>query len=318
MSRHQEHHEKLTNGVGKCSATMWSGGGGDAGFCDDPAYGHQRPLDQHEKEYAQATGIRRAFAMALACPRHGGPPKPIVCTRCNDTHKMTRGDREVSCTSCPRPCDKVTCRKSAVDAYCDTTPCPCDCHVEKLAAAPAVVPVVALLLPGMKSVDDHLTDVLEAAHEPVWNVNEKRRRLPEETTHGYIVARDELWRVDRADLMEHLAGARAALDKMKADQICTFCGGVTSNHHWLSCLKHPARLEVERLRTTARELIEFLEKMVVVDVTHITTSSREAIGEELLCGCVPPHQIRLGHNFAASTRCEVCHAACIHLPPRRR
>ena len=51
-----------------------------------------------------------------------------VCDTCNDTHRMEvhdeHGDSRVyPCTHCPAPCER--CRKGA---YCETTPCTCDCH----------------------------------------------------------------------------------------------------------------------------------------------------------------------------------------------
>lgn len=58
-----------------------------------------------------------------------------VCTRCNDTHRMQLGDREVACTFCPVPCQK--CRGGGgLDAYCGAWPCPCACHGKPALAAP--------------------------------------------------------------------------------------------------------------------------------------------------------------------------------------
>ena len=75
----QEHHKKLTNGVGKCSVPMWCGGCPD-GFCDEPAYGFRPPCPDY---YSPVTGqIHRldekysGYVPGLACPRHGGPEKP--------------------------------------------------------------------------------------------------------------------------------------------------------------------------------------------------------------------------------------------------
>ncbi len=55
-------------------------------------------------------------------------PEP-VCDRCNDTHLVydSRFEREIMCTSCPTPCPK--CRRHQ-EAYCATTPCPCECHAQ--------------------------------------------------------------------------------------------------------------------------------------------------------------------------------------------
>jgi len=39
MAGCNEHHKKLTDGVGKCPVLMWCHGL-SAGFCDKPAYGN--------------------------------------------------------------------------------------------------------------------------------------------------------------------------------------------------------------------------------------------------------------------------------------
>lgn len=49
----------------------------------------------------------------------------IVCSTCNDTHRMPLRDRVVQCTRCPSPCPR--CRGNNT-AYCRTTPCTCRCH----------------------------------------------------------------------------------------------------------------------------------------------------------------------------------------------
>ena len=51
-----------------------------------------------------------------------------ICTTCNDTHMMLFGEYhdEVMCTHCPMPCQR--CRAGGHGAFCETTPCPCDCH----------------------------------------------------------------------------------------------------------------------------------------------------------------------------------------------
>lgn len=55
------------------------------------------------------------------------PTKPAspICNVCNDTHRMTLGEREVMCTHCPRPCER--CRQH-LGAFCEKTPCSCACH----------------------------------------------------------------------------------------------------------------------------------------------------------------------------------------------
>lgn len=50
-----------------------------------------------------------------------------VCEVCNDTHMMPYGERRVMCTYCPVPCRKCAC-DSGRGAFCETTPCDCDCH----------------------------------------------------------------------------------------------------------------------------------------------------------------------------------------------
>lgn len=49
-----------------------------------------------------------------------------VCDHCKDTHLMPMGDRYVPCTRCPTPCE--TCRQAGRGAFCEDTPCSCDCH----------------------------------------------------------------------------------------------------------------------------------------------------------------------------------------------
>ena len=51
----------------------------------------------------------------------------IVCDVCQDTHRMTLGEREVPCTRCPTPCRSC----GSGTAYCITTPCECDCHASR-------------------------------------------------------------------------------------------------------------------------------------------------------------------------------------------
>ncbi|HCU16543.1 MAG TPA: hypothetical protein DF729_15240 [Hafnia paralvei] len=80
MSVLSKHHKELNSeGVGKCSVPMWSGGG-PAGFCDEPAYGIPLPREYVENRF---TGQRRyltsgydGYVPGLACPCHGGPKKP--------------------------------------------------------------------------------------------------------------------------------------------------------------------------------------------------------------------------------------------------
>jgi len=58
----------------------------------------------------------------------------MVCTVCNDTHRMARHDgSDVPCTSCPTPCGR--CRANRNGAYCTATPCACECHASARVAA---------------------------------------------------------------------------------------------------------------------------------------------------------------------------------------
>ena len=71
-----EHHRTLTNGVGKCSVPMWSGGC-PAGFCDEPAYGPQEEGQRRYGEYSPGHGRWfDGYCGGLACYHHGGPRAP--------------------------------------------------------------------------------------------------------------------------------------------------------------------------------------------------------------------------------------------------
>ena len=66
-------HTELTDGAGKCSVPMWSGGC-PAGFCDEPAYGEQEPGQERYGEWNHARGrFSPGYCGGLACYRHGGP-----------------------------------------------------------------------------------------------------------------------------------------------------------------------------------------------------------------------------------------------------
>ena len=80
MSRMQDHHEKLTNGKGKCSVPMWNSGC-PSGFCDADAFGSRPPA----KEYMGPAGYLyrmdgkyAGYIPGLACPAHGGPKCPGI------------------------------------------------------------------------------------------------------------------------------------------------------------------------------------------------------------------------------------------------
>lgn len=64
MSRLNSHHKVLTNGKGKCSVPMWSGGC-PSGFCDRDAFGFPTKYSRYD-----------GYVPALACPAHGGPKEP--------------------------------------------------------------------------------------------------------------------------------------------------------------------------------------------------------------------------------------------------
>jgi len=83
MAATMKHHRELTDGVGKCSVPMWSGGC-PAGFCDEPAYGERpdSPMVYHSGKGhdVRADGKYDGYVPGLACPMHGGPsvkkPRP--------------------------------------------------------------------------------------------------------------------------------------------------------------------------------------------------------------------------------------------------
>lgn len=77
MSVLSNRHKKLNEyGEGLCSVPMWSGYGGDAGFCNEPAYGLRPPTKIHTRwdghSWAE-DGKYAGYVPALACRHHGGP-----------------------------------------------------------------------------------------------------------------------------------------------------------------------------------------------------------------------------------------------------
>lgn len=72
--RLSKHHEKLTDGEGKCSVPMWSQGM-PAGFCDASAYGKQEEDQRRYGEHIRARGGQwfPGYCSGLACFGHGGP-----------------------------------------------------------------------------------------------------------------------------------------------------------------------------------------------------------------------------------------------------
>lgn len=67
----------------------------------------------------------------LLISRSGNAP---TCKVCKDSHVMILDDRAVPCTFCPVPCKE--CRLDKIGAYCESTPCPCDCHKKDQPPAP--------------------------------------------------------------------------------------------------------------------------------------------------------------------------------------
>jgi len=68
----------LTDGVGRCSVPMWSGGC-PAGFCDEPAYGPPERDKHGRSSYGDFVAGRwvNHYVPGLACPMHGGPSAPV-------------------------------------------------------------------------------------------------------------------------------------------------------------------------------------------------------------------------------------------------
>lgn len=92
MASLSEHHKTLTNGAGKCSVPMWSGGCPD-GFCNRAAYGNYIPgpmfRDAWTGERRRLDGKYSGYVPALACEMHGGPAAPHLgdpCQYCGIAH----------------------------------------------------------------------------------------------------------------------------------------------------------------------------------------------------------------------------------------
>ena len=92
MARLSERHEKLdANGVGLCSVPMWFGYGGEAGFCDEPAYGVRPPTRFRTRwdGYESADdGGPVVHAGGLSCPKHGGPKVPPAVVEAQKVREM--------------------------------------------------------------------------------------------------------------------------------------------------------------------------------------------------------------------------------------
>jgi hypothetical protein len=76
------HHEQTdAMGFGKCSVPMFSGFGGEAGFCDEPAYGKPpespRYYSYATMSYHRDDGRYSRYVPGLACVNHGGPPSRV-------------------------------------------------------------------------------------------------------------------------------------------------------------------------------------------------------------------------------------------------
>lgn len=78
------HKELDENGEGLCSVPMWIGGM-PGGFCDNAAYGERPSCEQYRNgftgEMQRTDGRYNGYVPALACPGHGGPPKPPATFR---------------------------------------------------------------------------------------------------------------------------------------------------------------------------------------------------------------------------------------------
>lgn len=101
-------------------------------------------------DYAEVQRLQGELsAVPLGQVRGEEVVKPeAVCKICNDAHQMhfeeTGTDR--LCTHCPTPCQN--CRAGGDGPYCETTPCPCDCHKKQPAKEEefrAGLPAMALL-----------------------------------------------------------------------------------------------------------------------------------------------------------------------------
>ena len=100
----------------------------DAVRCEHYMYGLYRCRGLAVRDGLCATCIVLGLVKPAPHVALGAPPaKTVVCSTCNDTHTMwmTKLEREVPCTFCPRPC--ADCRQH-LGAYCQTTPCKCNCH----------------------------------------------------------------------------------------------------------------------------------------------------------------------------------------------
>lgn len=82
MACMSKRHIELVDGVGCCSAPMWSNSC-PAGFCEEPAYGYQEPGQtvygtwgpgfNSEGRWMPGGVFRPGYCGGLACPAHGGP-----------------------------------------------------------------------------------------------------------------------------------------------------------------------------------------------------------------------------------------------------
>lgn len=102
-------------------------------------------FDTHVQEAATNERLRREKAAAWEARTVGAnaaknPPRKLskipVCDTCDDTHRMTLGEREVMCTHCPTPCQR--CRADGTGAYCQHPRCPCTCHKRDAVVVPAM------------------------------------------------------------------------------------------------------------------------------------------------------------------------------------
>jgi len=90
---------------------------------------HPAELSQQECIDLNARQHEEKFAAFKALEELEEKLRPKYdCSSCKDTRTMTLREQEVMCTRCPTPCQG--CRASGNGPFCETTPCPCRCHLK--------------------------------------------------------------------------------------------------------------------------------------------------------------------------------------------